>query len=82
MAKANNAVFVIQGTDGDETIVRVFRVTDETKTPLKAAKTFLLEVLKDVTSPLHDALLRGEISYVGGHPVQVTQTAKPTLVGI
>ena len=82
MAKAGNTVFVIRGTEGNETIVRTFRASEDTKTPLKAAKRFLRDIAGDETNPLHQPLLDGELSYVGGHPVQVGSETKQVIVGL
>ena len=82
MAKAANTVFVIRGTEGNETIVQTFRSTEDAKTPLKAAKKFLRGVADNAEHELHSALLAGELSYVGGHPVAVGVENKPSLTGL
>ncbi|NIN64199.1 MAG: hypothetical protein GTO63_05770 [Anaerolineae bacterium] len=82
MAKATNTVLVIQGTGNQRTIVRTFEASEQTKTPLKAAKRFLQKVAEDTTHELHQAFVDGQLSYMGGHPTRVGIETRPTVVGL
>lgn len=75
--KASNTIFLIQGTDGNEQIVRTFRASAESKSPKRALTRFLDLVLSDASHDLHQAARDGQLSYMSGHTQQVelkTQT--------
>lgn len=75
--KASNTIFLVQGTDGNEQIVRTFRATEDSKSPKRALTRFLNLVLGDETHELHAAAKAGELSYMSGHEQRVelkTQT--------
>lgn len=69
--QAGNTIFLIRGNEGNEEIVRVFRVTEDSKSPKRALTRFVNLILGTPEHDLHEAAISGELSYVSGHTKQV-----------
>ena len=81
MAKATNTVFVYRTneTATDVTLLRTFGVTEDVKTPLKAAKRWLATISRDETHALYNAFHNGELFYMGGHPKRAEETLRAVI---
>ncbi len=77
---ASNTIFLIQGTDGNEQIVRTFRASAESKSPKRALLRFVTLVLGDPENDLHEAAKSGELSFMSGHTKPIGLRNVPQVV--